>query len=484
VLRWVVIVLTAVFVPAGCLKCFADDWPALHHDNQRSGLSADEVRGPYERKWIGQFDREIITTRVEPIVADGKVFVGTYSGILHTLDAERGRELWQHGLDGPLLHSPACADGAVYAASAGGEVACLSTDTGEVRWSAHTGPPGYAVAPTVERGLVLLGDRAGTFRAFDATTGDERWHLQTGGPIRTTAAVAGDSVLFASDDMRAYCADLATGELPWRSAKLYGQSLRDYYPVVFDDVVALRSAPAIPMPGLIGADRHFLCELAGIDDSHWKNVDDFVKSDRVRVDAETHRAEQDAVLQRLEEEPHARSLFLLDLRTGQETRRAPVFWAAGCQGVGIPPVRTADGRAIIYYRTAYSNFSLGVAPVVGLGFLEPASWRVTPIYHANGNQPPWNTFWGTADESTNYSVGGNVLYICHQGTLSGLELKTSELFTIAGQRDTWGGESSLPWARNEWHGPARGAAAVAGDSLYWVTGSRVIAIRGRRVDDD
>src|SRR5262249_22832687 len=31
-------------------------------------------------------------------------------------------------------------------------------------------------------------------------------------------------------------------------------------------------------------------------------------------------------------------------------------------------------------------------------------------------------------------------------------------------------------ARNEWHGPARGGAAVDGESLYWISGSRVFRV--------
>ena len=102
-------------------------------------------------------------------------------------------------------------------------------------------------------------------------------------------------------------------------------------------------------------------------------------------------------------------------------------------------------------------------------------------------QPPWNTFWGTADESMNFTVGGNILYICHQGTLSGFNVETGELFVIGGNRDTWGGVPSVPWARNEWHGPGRGSVAISGNRLYWMTGSRVIAIEGTvegRVDQE
>src|SRR5262249_41573824 len=152
--------------------------------------------------------------------------------------------------------------------------------------------------------------------------------------------------------------------------------------------------------------------------------------------------------------PFRRTCFVLDADTGKESVRAAVLYAAGNQGCGLPPVRTADGQVLVFYRTVYSNWNHGVKPAVGLGYLDLKTGRITPIRHNRGTTPPWGTFWGTCDESTNFSVGGDLLYICHQGTLSALDLKTKELFTIHGNRDTWGGLMTPIWAANEWHGPA------------------------------
>ncbi|MBD3174380.1 MAG: PQQ-binding-like beta-propeller repeat protein [Armatimonadia bacterium] len=453
------------------------DWPAVRGDNQRSGLVADEPRGPFERLWIAEFEGEAITTRVEAVVADGVVVVGTMAGRLHALDAQTGEGSWSLDLDGPILHSPAVAEGRVFAASAGGEAVCADLQSGEVVWRTARVLYGFHASPMVEGDLVLIGGRDGTFRAYDADTGDERWSVATEGPIRTTAASADGRVFFASDDMHAYCAELLTGDLVWRSDKLPGQSLRDYYPVVLGDAVVLRSAPVTPMPHRIGDDAAMLCRNAGIE-NHWQAIEAHLYSDAVRVPPETHAAEQAAILDWLEERPHARTCFVLDADSGTEVARAPVLWMAGCQGVATPPVRGRDGRGLTLYRTAYSNFNLGVAPLVGLGWLDPQSWRIDPIYHSDGDRPPWNTFWGTADEAINFSIGGGTLFICHQGTLSALDLESGHLSHIVGDRDTWGGEPSVAWARNEWHGPARGSAAIDGDRLYWVTGSRVIAIQG------
>ncbi len=71
---------------------------------------------------------------------------------------------------------------------------------------------------------------------------------------------------------------------------------------------------------------------------------------------------------------------------------------------------------------------------------------------------------------------GRTAWLIHQGTLSGFDLQRNELFSVWGERDTYGGFRNPPWARNEWHGPARSGVAVAGDRVYWQTGSRILCL--------
>jgi len=456
----------------------ADDWPTVHHDVARSGRTGDEVRGPYAKRWVRHFPGEIMTTRMEAIVADGRVFVGTYSGNLYALNADTGETLWKFPAGGPILHSPAVAEGVVFFGCEDGLVRALDAKSGRRLWQSPEKPVpgGFDTSPVVVKGMVCLGARNGVFYAMDAKAGTVRCSYATAGPIRTTAACSDGKIVFASDDMHAYCAD-EKGTLLWTSPKLNGQSLRDYYPVILGDVAILRSIPAGPFAGRHGNDQSVLLRHAGVSGG-WQETDKFLKSAAARGTPEKIESERRVVLEHLEKTPDTRTFFVLDMATGKERDRMPVMWAAGCQGAGFPPVLTNDGRAIVFYRSAFSNWSHGVAPVVAMGYLDLKRAAVEPIRHASGNSPPWNTFWGTADESQNFSIGGKVLYICHQGTISGLDLETLKLFHIAGNRDTWGGERGLPWARNEWHGPARGSAAICGDRLYWLTGSRVICVEG------
>ena len=49
----------------------------LAHDAARTGATSTEIRSPFERKWYRLFPDEGLMAGVQPIIADGKVFIGT-----------------------------------------------------------------------------------------------------------------------------------------------------------------------------------------------------------------------------------------------------------------------------------------------------------------------------------------------------------------------------------------------------------------------
>ncbi|MBM3458744.1 MAG: hypothetical protein FJX77_09460, partial [Armatimonadetes bacterium] len=418
--RFFLAVSTAILLLPGAAG--AADWPTLHQNGSRTGFTEDSVRGPYHLDWVREFPQETLPTRVEAIVAGGRVFVGTLSGNLHALDRRTGRTVWTAPLGGPILHSPSVSGGTVYAATAGaqGAVTALDSGTGRARWRFPC-RGGFAASPLVVGDRVYLGSRSGEFFGLDAATGRQRSRLLTRGPIRCTAATDGKRVYFASDDMRAYAVDARTGAEVWRSAPLAGQSFRDYYPVILGDRVLFRSVLGEDVNRELNGGTGFLQELAGLPPG-WKALESFLKSGESRGTPELEQAEQAAILQRLQDHPTRRTCFLLDAATGRESAALPVMYIAGNQGCGLPPALTRDQRPLLLYRTVYGNWSRGVKPGVGIGYLNTQSGLLEPLRHAQGNEPPWNTFWGTSDESTALSVGGDLLYLTHQGTLAALNL--------------------------------------------------------------
>lgn len=456
------------------------DWPMLRGNSAHDGYAQFDVRREYHPAWVIDFENERLGTATEPIVVGDKVYVTTHAGSVYALRTDTGEPVWRFSSGAPILQSPAVACDVVVFSDTAGRLFGLDCEDGKCRWMKSIGGCGSAAAPVVHNGRVFICNREGVMVAVDARTGQELWRRHVGAPTRQTAAVAGDRVIVTSEDLRVVALAASNGEILWRSKPLAGQTARDYYPVVVQakdrTYVIVRTNPAHNFAERISRDRRFLAQQAGADDSHWQKLDAWLKSEAARGSPELWEREQHAVQQYLLTNRMAQTFFVLDACSGDELGPAPVLWAAGCQGVGAPPARTSDGRLLVFCRSAYGNWNLGVAPMVGLLLFDLDSNRATPLFHKNGAQPPWNTFWGTADESQHFLVAGNTVLIVHQGTLSGFDLASSNLFRIHGDRDSYGGLPNPPWARNEWHGPARGGVALGGDRIYWQTGSRVICL--------
>ncbi len=458
-------------------------WTTLRGNVQRTGFVAASLHLPFRLLWVRHFIGERMGTSVEPIVAEGKVFVATHNGHLYALDAETGAPLWRFRAHGAFLHSPAYADGLVLAVNSDGCLYAVEAATGKLRWSIWCGQGGFAASPAVAEGLVVIGSRTGKVFGVEVQSGKVEWQQTVGVPVRQTAAIAQGRVFLTPEDLRVRCLNLQTGKAVWVSERLNGQSVRDYYPVIAKVAgklfVIVRTNPIRRMDEHIGRDRQFLCQQAGIKDG-WREIEAWTKSEAAKGNPFLWEREQRAIVQYLTEHPDAQTFFVLDGDTGKVLPPMPVLWASGCQGVGAPPAVLPDGRLLVFYRSAYSNWNLGVAPLVALGILDLTTQRIMPLFHRHGTQPPWNTFWGTADESQHFLLANDTVLIVHQGTLSGFRLSTGELFPIWGDRDSWGGFRNLPWARNEWHGPARSSVAVVttpnGVRLYWQTGSRLLCL--------
>ncbi len=456
------------------------EWPMLRREPARTGFVKAKLRPPFRLVWAREIPGERLGTAMEPIIASQKLFVATHGGSVCALSADTGNGLWRFRAEGPFLHSPAVAANRVMAASADGCLYALEANTGQLAWHFVGGTGGFSASPLLLDGAGFLGTRAGDFLAFELEQGKLLWRRSLGVPIRQTAAAADGKIFVTAEDLQVRCFRARDGALEWTSKPLAGQTARDYFPMLAGQgqrrYVVVRTNPVLNMGQRIERDRTLLCRNAEVDDSSWQKLDAWMKSDKARGTPELWAREQSAIVQSLEADAEARSFFVLDAATGEEAFVAPILWIAGCQGVGVQPTLTGDGRLLVFQRSAYGNWNLGVAPLVALGLLDLERHTVAPLFHKQGPQPPWNCFWGTADESQNFVVAGKTVLIIHQGTLSGFDLQTNELFPIAGERDTYGGFPNPPWARNEWHGPARGGVAIVGQRIYWQTGSRILCI--------
>jgi outer membrane protein assembly factor BamB len=159
-----------------------------------------------------------------PVLADGRLLVGSADGSVYAFRARDGRPLWKRATGGPVYASAAVAKGVAAIASGDGSVYGLELESGEPRWK-FTLPPGnsaFAQSPAATDGeRVYLGAWDTWVYALDAATGEQVWRRPgtdrsfayspaIGGP-----AVGGGSVYVPANGNVLHAFDAATGATRW-----------------------------------------------------------------------------------------------------------------------------------------------------------------------------------------------------------------------------------------------------------------------------
>jgi outer membrane protein assembly factor BamB len=149
--------------------------------------------------WDATLDSDNKYAGSAPVVANGKLFIGTGDGNLDALDASTGTSLWSFPTGGPVNSSPAVAGGIVYVGSDSGSLFAIKAATGKKVWSASFGGP-VKSSPAVVGGVVYVGADDGSVVALDAATGAPVWSRTFKGRVfRTSPAVANGEVYIGGD---------------------------------------------------------------------------------------------------------------------------------------------------------------------------------------------------------------------------------------------------------------------------------------------
>jgi outer membrane protein assembly factor BamB len=201
------------------------DWPMYGRTAAR--LRADEaspLRPPYRVLWAFEGGSLL---EFPPALADGRLYLPTFRGLLYALDPRTGRVLWRRASGRCTSATPAFAEGLVYETfllrsprckrdASGGELVAFEAATGHVRWRV-TLPPTES-SPLVADGLVVIGDWSGAVSAFDAHTGALRWRFHASGPVKASVAGSGRRIYVGAYDGYLYALELRTGRLRWRAS--------------------------------------------------------------------------------------------------------------------------------------------------------------------------------------------------------------------------------------------------------------------------
>lgn len=186
-----------------------DDGVFCHEVNQLRFDDDADAEAPPAPKLLWQ--AKDLHIDAAPCVADGRVFVGTVIGDVHSalavlaLDANTGEQLWK--VDSPLP-VPGCA----------------SHSSGRVYFGLGNGKLGADAEKP-----------AGAVWCLDAATGKKIWEHKTAAGVFSTPVIANGRCYFTSQDKHVYCLDEVTGQVKWKTN--VGQSLVCSPVVTEDDVI-------------------------------------------------------------------------------------------------------------------------------------------------------------------------------------------------------------------------------------------------------
>jgi hypothetical protein len=484
----------------------------LAHDPARSGATAAEIRPPLERKWYRLYGDEGLMAGVQPVVAGGRVYVGTLAGKLHAIYAETGKDAWTFQAGGPILHACAAGGGKVFFGCADRKVYAVTAADGKQAWTVETGAAVWN-APLIHDGLVVIASRDGKVYAIEADTGKVRWSSPTGGPVLSSPALDAKAgrVYAGSEDMHVYAFALSDGKEVWRSEKLPGVSFRGYHPVVAPDgSVMITVTPLVSQDTIAPVLMDMVKEVFG-DMASWRHTKEGnarLREQNLKKLAEpgTYEAQMNYLRKRLGDQPAFQTFFVLDGATGKQRYVAPIVYAESMNGPGAPPLVLPNGKVVVKYqvllRSRYEHYS----PFLNLGYLDPGTGSITPIMDQSRTYGWHDSLLLVHDEQCQLSAAGRVLINTHQDNVNAMDLDTLKGYAEPLARNIHEprpGEGVGIWALilrgldvppgKEW--VARGTAvygggsvidvpvSVAGDSFYYVptheinAGAAVIAYR-------
>jgi outer membrane protein assembly factor BamB len=349
-----------------------------------------------------------LSTRMQPVFANGKVYIGTLEGNAYAINESTGATSWGPiAIAGGTAVTAAVVGNIVVYATLSGIVYGLNASTGAQVWSYDTG---YSIttSPCVEINRVFVATHHGDVVAFDGPTGKLLWSARP-----TTVPIVGEiasdvaGVYVPADDMFVYALNPVTGALTATSPRLRGQSFRGTNPVVFAGKVWVTSSMG---PG--GSLNAFetgnpLHALDGATTQAQENtlIQNYLNSDATNA-------------------PDAsgdwRHYFALNLPGLGE---AFTILAGPTEGTGNPPdsmVVDNTDRVLAYFKTKFPTLThalggqFGTIYTLDIAAINQTTGVKIPIGAADGSQImnppmyPWET-----DNLFHLSVGGNVLFV-HQ----------------------------------------------------------------------
>jgi outer membrane protein assembly factor BamB len=193
------------------------DWPLFRGDPSLRGVASGSFPSRAELLWKAPTGAAIASS---PVVADGKVFVGSDDQHLHCVALEDGAPRWVFETGDMIEAPPLVHRGSVYFGSSDFFFYALDAQTGELRWKHEVGDKilggaNWIDAPGGEESWIVVGCYDNKLYCFD-TDGEVQWEYLTDNYVNGTPAVWGTEIVFGGCDAVLHVVDGHTGEAAYQ----------------------------------------------------------------------------------------------------------------------------------------------------------------------------------------------------------------------------------------------------------------------------
>jgi len=133
-----------------------------------------------------------------PVLAAGRVVLGTRTGEVLALDAATGKVAWTLPVDGRMAFSPATVGGSVVVGDGGRRLRCVDAASGTVLWTRSVEGRFAGDGPAASARAIVFSTTNMEVEAYEPATGARLWRRWVGTRHLSSPALAGDLVLFGA----------------------------------------------------------------------------------------------------------------------------------------------------------------------------------------------------------------------------------------------------------------------------------------------
>lgn len=381
--------LGALLLTASAGEALGADWPQLANGPERHGYSSEKIDVPIKNAWAHGFSPERLHPQTQPVVADGRVFIGTAMGTLHAFEAKTGKNLWTFEAGGPVLHTAGVEGGKVFFGCMDGCVYALEARSGRPAWKFESRlRTGFSTAVLLAEGKVFIANRGGVYYALSQKDGRKIWEQDVGVTLLMSSAYDRGRLFFGAMDMRVYALEARTGAIAWRSERLHGTAFKDHWPVAVGDHVIVR--PMALHGRYSGLGARALSPLLP-----WRSG----PLPRSELD------KQQQVIDKYMRDPagYDKNLYVLNSSDGKEAFVVPHWTCCTMNGATAPPCADGDGKLIV-------TACVPKAHCGGWARLDLNRRRVVEVLHEEGNARAGT---GNGDENLAASAAGRLVFVMH-----------------------------------------------------------------------